>query len=152
VLSFSLFGLDVLRELSSVLADCGASCPNRDDYTMDLGIFLAKAFPNRLSGLIEAQEDFVIAGFFGAGLDIGGGPCSGIPLVTAVPGDQFRAALLTFREALKSYPNFGTFYPPGADHTWLQGDSFYTASVSGTTLLGWFSDIVNDKGTKHVGQ
>jgi hypothetical protein len=46
-----------------------AHCPNKDDFTMDLGVFLAKTFNDRPSGLIEAQEDFVISGFFGAGLD-----------------------------------------------------------------------------------
>jgi hypothetical protein len=136
----------------SILVDCGAGCPNKDDYTMDLGVFLAKAFNNRLSGMIEAQEDFVISGFFGAGLDIGGGPCSGIPLVTGVPAETFRAGLMTFREATKSYPNFGTYYPPGGTHTWLQGDAFYTTSVEGVSLLSWVSDIVNDKSTQNVGK
>jgi hypothetical protein len=135
----------------SALVDCGADCPKKDDYTMDLGVFLAKTFSNRPSGLIEAQEDFVISGFFGAGLDIGGGPCSGIPLVTAIPAEDFKAGLMTFREATKKYPSFGTYYPTGTNHTWLQGDSFYSTTVDGVSMVSWVSDIVNDKGTKHVG-
>ncbi len=136
----------------SILAECGAACPNKDDFTMDFGVFLAKSFNDRLSGLIEAQEDFVISGFFGAGLDIGGGPCSGIPLLTAVPADQFKAGLLAFREAAKSYKNFGTYYPPGGTHTFLQGPDFYTTSVEGVSLLSWVSDIINDRATSHVGK
>jgi len=137
----------------SMLKDCGASCTKPDDYTFDYGVHLAKVFNNRLSGMIEAQGDEVISMFFGQGLKGfgGAGPCTGIFLVDAVPAETFKSGLLQFREAVKPYSSFGSFYPAGTQHTWLMGPSFYTHATGGTKLVDWVSDIVNDKGTKHVG-
>jgi hypothetical protein len=69
-----------------------------------------------------------------------------------VPEEDFRAGLLAFRDAAKSYPNFGTYDPTGGTHTWLQGSEMYTATVEGVSLVSSIADIVNDKGTKHVGK
>jgi len=137
----------------SMLKDCGSDCANQDDFTFDYGVHLAKTFQGRYSGLIETAEDGIISGFFGAGTDpLGGGPCSGIALLTPVDGAKFHAGLLEFRKAVSAYKTFGTFIPPGSQHTWLMGDSFYTADVGGTRMVQWVSDIVNEKGTKHVGE
>ena len=51
----------------------------------------------------------------------------------------------------KSNPGFGTYFPTGGGHTLLMGDGFYSTTVGGVKLTDWVSDIVNDKGTKHVG-
>jgi hypothetical protein len=137
----------------SMLAVCGSDCKNRDDFTLDFGVHLAKTFRGRYSGLIETTEDGIISGFFGAGSDpLGGGPCSGIALITPVDGAKFHAGVLAFREAIRPYATFGTFIPPGSQHTWLKSDSFYTGAVDGTKLVDWVRDIVEEKGTRHVGK
>lgn len=137
------WGLD-----QSILKDCGAACPKPDDFSFDYGIHLTKTFSNRLSGLIESAEDSIISGFYG----IGNNDCTGILLLTPVSGADFQKALVTYRDTLKSSaPNFGTYFPPGSQHTWLQGDSFYTGNIGGEKLLDWVTNIINDKGTKHLG-
>jgi hypothetical protein len=133
---------------NSILKDCGAACPKKDDFTFDYGVYLAKTFGNRYSGLIESAQDGTISLFFGAGSNNCAEPFLVAP---AIPGPDFQTGILSFREAVKSYPTFGSYLPPGTQHTWLQGSSFYDAMVGGTKLIDWVSDIINDKGTKHVG-
>lgn len=132
----------------SVLKDCGAGCPKPDDFSFDFGVHLAKTFKGRLSGLIESAEDGIITGFYG----IGNGNCTGILLLTPVSGPDFSKALVLYRDTVKGLsPTFGTYFPPGTQHTWLMGASFYTGAIGSTKLVDWVADIVNDKGTKHVG-
>lgn len=138
---------------NSILKDCGAACPNKDDYTMDYGLYLAKTFGNRYSGLIESAQDGIISAFFGAGNPAQGSttPCAGFGLGEAIAGPKFQMGLLEFREKVKAYTNFGTFFPQGTQHTWLMGASFYTGEVGGVKMVDWVTDIINEKGTKHVG-
>lgn len=136
------WGLD-----KTFLADCGASCPNPKDYAQDYGLFLAKTFSDRSSGLIEAAQDGIISGFFG----IGANNCTGILLLTAVPGATFQKELLAFREKVKPYSSFSTYIPAGTQHTWLSSASFYTGAVGGTKLVDWFGKIINDQVPGHVG-
>lgn len=141
------WGLD-----QSMLKDC-ADCKKPDDFTFDYGVYLAKTFNNRLSGLIETQGDGIITLFFGKGSNVWGTPCSGslIPPLGGIPAADFKAGLLEFRDAVKQYTSFGSFFPAGSQHTWLMGDSVYTHNTGGTKMIDWVADIVNDKGTKHVG-
>jgi hypothetical protein len=133
---------------NSILKDCGAACPKKDDFTFDYGVYLAKTFNNRYSGLIESAQDGIISLFFGAGSNNCAEPFGIAP---SIPGPDFRTGLLSYREAVKGYPTFGSYLPDSDQHTWLQGASFYDASIGDTKLIDWVSDIVNDKGTKHVG-
>jgi hypothetical protein len=140
------WGLD-----GSILADCGASCPNKNDYTLDYTKFVLKLADARggtvKSGLIESNNDGVITGFFGYGQN----NCTG-SLATPVPAAQYDAGLLEFREFVKGVtPNFGTYYPAGATHTWLTDPKFYTLAEGGTKLVDWFAAIVNGTGVSHVG-
>jgi Pectinacetylesterase len=133
---------------NSILKDCGAACPKKDDYTFDYGVYLAKTFNNRLSGLIESSQDGIISLFFGAGSDNCAAPFG---LAPSIPGPDFQMGLLMFREAVKPYASFGSYLPPSDQHTWLMGASFYTAAIGDTKLIDWVTDIITDKGTKHVG-
>ena len=133
---------------NSILKDCGAGCPKKDDFTFDYGLWLAKTFGNRLSGLIESNHDGIISLFFGAGSNNCASPFG---LAPAIPPNDFEKGLLEFREAVKAYPTFGSYIPSSDQHTWLQGASFYSATYGGTKMVDWVSDIINDKGTKHVG-
>ncbi|MET0285489.1 MAG: pectin acetylesterase-family hydrolase [Polyangiales bacterium] len=136
-----LWGLD-----KSILADCGSDCGNKDDFLFDYALHLAKTYSDRAAGLIETAQDGVISGFFGAGLN----NCTGIVLVTPVPGADFQKGLLEFRDAMKAYPNFGTWYPEGTQHTWLSSESYYTGTIGSKKLTDWIADILAGK-TAHVG-
>jgi hypothetical protein len=132
---------------ASMLADCGAHCPDPDDFVFDFALYVARVYADRSSGLIETIHDEIIAGFFGAGLN----GCTGIPLITPLPADQFEQGLLELRESLRDEPNFGTYYLPGTTHTWIGSDRFYTASVGDASLRDWFADVVQDRGAGVVG-
>lgn len=129
------------------LRECGASCPNSNDFSQDYGLFLAKAFQDRPSGLISSDRDSIIAGFFGAGLD----NCTGTALLTPLPAADFQKDLLAYREKVRVYPNFGTYFPASFDHTWIGDNGFFSVKVQGVRLLDWFGKIVGGQAPGHVG-
>lgn len=136
-----LWGLD-----DSILADCGSDCANPDDFLFDFGRHLAATYADRSAGLIETAQDGVISGFFGAGLN----DCTGVVLLTPVPGADFSRGLVEFRAALKDYPNFGTWFAPGSQHTWLSSDSLYTGTIGDRKLVDWVAELVAGR-SSHVG-
>jgi hypothetical protein len=141
------WGLD-----GSILADCGAACPNKDDYTLDYTKFVLALGDKRptkvLNGLLDSNNDGVITAFYGYGQN----NCMG-SLATPVPAAQYDAGLLDFRATVKMLsPNFGTYYPAGTTHTWLAGASLYTEAEGGTKLIDWFTAIVNGTGVSDVGK
>jgi hypothetical protein len=140
-----LWGLD-----KSVLKDCGAGCPDPDDYQDAMGIYLTKKFNDRPSGLISSIQDGIISGFFGAGNN----NCTGIALVDTVPPAVFEKGLLDFRAAVKDSATFSTYYPKSTQHTWLTDlfdVKFNAAEVNGVKLTKWVSDILEGKPPAHVG-
>jgi hypothetical protein len=130
-----IWGLD-----GSVLSDCGADCPNHDDYEIDYSKHLASKYPNSFSGLLETTNDSVITLFYGYGEN----DCTGSS-ATPVPADKFKAGLLDYRETMKTVSpgHFGTYFIEGTQHTWLEDGSFYTAMAGSKSLVQWYSDIVN---------
>ena len=136
------WGLD-----NSVLADCGADCPNPNDFSQAFGILGAKVFNDRPTGLIESARDSVIAGFYGAGLNM----CTGTALLNSVPAALFQSDLLAFREKVRQYENFSTYIPDSTQHTWLGGPTFYTANTGGVALVDWVRKIIAGESPGHVG-
>jgi hypothetical protein len=137
------WGLD-----KSMLKACGDACPNADDFLQDYAVHMAKSYPDRKSGMIESIDDAIITSFFGEGLN----NCTGKFGTDAIPADQFKAGLLEFREAVKDYPNFGTWYPEGTQHTWLQYDnSVYSAKIGDKKLIDWVTGIINNTAVSNVG-
>jgi hypothetical protein len=138
----TLWGLD-----DSMLKDCGEDCPKKDDFVLDFSKHLAKTYGDRKSGIIEATEDLVIRGFFGVGQD----NCTNQFLIDdPLPGKFFTEGLLDFREQMKDYPNFFTYFPSGSDsqqHTWLGSPALYSYSVGGVPLLDWVTGIINESPT-----
>lgn len=140
-----LWGLD-----NSVLKDCGASCPDKNDFQDAMGLYLVKTFNDRRGGLISSIHDGIIAGFFGAGNN----GCKGTALVDSVPPAVFEKGLLDFRAAVKDSATFGTYYPNSTQHTWLTDlfeVKFSAAEVNGVKLTTWVSDIIDGKPPTHVG-
>jgi hypothetical protein len=140
------WGLD-----GSILADCGTACPNKNDYTLDYTKFVLKLADARggttKNGLLDSNDDGVITAFFGYGQN----NCTG-SLTTPVPAAMYDAGLLEFRDIVKGItPNFGTYYPAGPTHTWLESATFFTEAEGGVKLVDWFTAIVNGTGVSHVG-
>ena len=129
------------------LAECGAACPSKSDFMQDYAVFLAKTFSDRPSGLIESIRDSTVADYFG----IGNNHCTGVLYLTPVPGDTFQAALLGLRDVLAPYPSFGTYFPPGTQHMWLDDPSFYTGSAGGVKLVDWFGKIADNQVAGNAG-
>lgn len=140
-----LWGLD-----QSVLKDCGAACPDPNDFQDAVGIYLTKTFNDRPSGLISSIHDGIISGFFGAGNN----ECKGVALVDTVPPAVFEKGLLDFRAAVKDSASFSTFYPNSTQHTWLTDlfeVKFNAAEINGVKLSKWVSDIIDGKPPTHLG-
>jgi len=131
----------------SVLNDCGAACPDKDDFMQSYALAMTRTFQDRPSGLIESTRDSVITAFFGAGLN----ECTGTALLNSVPGDVFEADLLAFRDKNKEFANFGTYLPGGGKHTWLSDNMFYNARAGGVNLVDWFAKIVNGQAPGNAG-
>jgi Pectinacetylesterase len=135
----------------TVLADCGADCPDPTNYTIDATIHTAKMFPNIPFGLIEDTADSVITFFYG----FGSNNCmNAIP--SALSGATFTAGLLDSRAKLAMYPNIGGFIFQGTDHTTLEMSTFDTRSAGGgdaatVKLTDWVNTLVTQGKVSNVG-
>jgi hypothetical protein len=142
---------DRMRELWGLddgpLVDCGASCSDPHDYWRAYALFVAQSFADRPAGFIDAIEDGMMRSFCGIGFR----ECRGSLLFDSLPARDFRNELLSFREAVKSLPSYGTFYPAGEQHTWLKSDSFYTGKAGDELLVDWVGRIVTDQAPGHFG-
>jgi hypothetical protein len=131
----------------SLLTDCGADCPDHSDYDVDYAKHVAKTAGKQLGGLIETMDDGTITTFYGYGAN----DCTG-NFTTPVSADTFGAGLLDFRKTMQdTYPNFGTYYISGTQHTWLQQANFYTTSIGGTRLVDWIKHIIDGSSAEHIG-
>jgi pectinacetylesterase len=144
------WGLD-----NSILADCGADCPNKDDFSIDYLKHVAKLSGSRMAGLIESSQDGTIRQFYGIATDGGKNDCMGdLILGTPMDASAFTMGLLDFRMTIQSvYPNYGTFFPNSQQHTWISDATFYmeTDSSTGTKLVDWFKDILTGTKAAQIG-
>jgi hypothetical protein len=138
----TLWGLE-----QSLLAACGDSCPNHDDYWQDFSLFLAKRLADRPAGFLDAVEDSMMRAVLG----VGARGCRGTLLFDSVAAAPYRAELLAYRDKLAPFPRFSTFYPEGTQHTWLKDDSFYKGEAGQVRLVEWFAKILNGEVPGHAG-
>jgi hypothetical protein len=131
---------------STFLADCGAACPDPNDYAVDWPLFLAGKYTDSNAALISSVADSVITMFYGFGVN----DCNP-PLIPSMPAADFEAGLMDFRATMQSVPNFGTYYISGSTHTWIAADRFYDTTADGVRLVDWFRDIVEGNPPTHVG-
>lgn len=128
---------DGLRQLwnldATLLAECGNACPKQNDYFEDYVTFAAAKQPSRNLALVSSLGDDVIAWFLGFGQN----NCTS---TSALGGSQFQAGVEDFRDrVVKPFANFGTYYLPGTEHTYLTSSGFYSISVGGTKLSAWMA-------------
>lgn len=137
------------------LQECGADCPDPDDYGLSYLKHLAKTYPARRSGLIEAIADATISQKWGytasdCDIDITQAPA---PMDAAM----FEAALLDARAQITALvpdggtANFGTFYPQGTEHGWLELGTLYTGTAGDELLVDWIGAIVNGAAPTNAG-
>ena len=136
---------------NSILDDCGKACSANEDYSTQFLEYTADQAEGRASGLIESDQDSIIRGFYGIGTNNGADDCQGILLFTSMSALEFLAGLMDYRERVKKYPLFSTFYPSSTQHTWLGGDGFYTGTAGDVKLVDWFTGIIEGKPAVHAG-
>lgn len=127
------------------IADCGKRCQDKDDFMLEYAKWQAEKYSDRPSGLISSVEDGTITAFYG----IGTNDCTGT-FETPIPGPVFSDALLAFRKAVKPY-NYGTYYVPGWNHTFIEYDETFSVAVGGKSLTDWYGRIANGKSGGVVG-
>ncbi|MDB4976953.1 MAG: hypothetical protein JWN48_5294 [Myxococcaceae bacterium] len=138
---------DLFGYKDTFLKDCGAACPDHDNFVNDYAVTITRSFSDRSSGMIESLQDGIISKFIAAGNN----NCTGRALIDQVPLDIYAADLLSFREQVKPYPNFGTYLPTSTQHTWLGLDLLYTESAGGVNLIDWVTKIVNGEAPGNAG-
>jgi hypothetical protein len=132
------------------LKDCGADCPNKDDYSINWVEHLVKAHPNARSGLISSTKDQVITLFYGYGSN----NCAADPALPAPPltGDVYTAGLMDFRQRIQSKTDkFATYYVDEVQHTYLHTADFYAREVNGVKLSTWVGNIIDGTSIAEVG-
>jgi hypothetical protein len=145
-----VWGLD-----DTILAECGAMCPDPEDWATGLLAYVASADPEARIGFYSNTADTVIRLFLGAGW--GGGTydnCSGTP--SSIPQEVFEDDLLAIRDGYEDRAS--TFYVgttrilegAGLWHTVLRSPTFYTTDIEGDRVYEWVESVVNGEVT-HVG-
>jgi hypothetical protein len=138
----------------TLLALCGSDCSEGGDFTVEYAEHVAKQSTSALSGLIESNQDQVIRSFDGIATNNGANDCKGVLGLTPMDPKIFEAGLLDVRKRMQALNDrFGTFYPSSAQHTWIRGASFYTATAGPDKLrmVDWFHDILSGKSAAHAG-
>lgn len=141
----SLWGFD-----KTILADCGADCPDPTNYTIDASIHTAKLYPHIPFGVVEDTDDSVITLFYGFGAN----SCSGS--LSPLSGATFTAGLLDSRSKLAAYPNIGSFVFQGSAHTSIGGATLDSVTAGGgdaatVKLSDWVTTLVNSGTVTNVG-
>ncbi|MCA9619604.1 MAG: hypothetical protein KC731_11280 [Myxococcales bacterium] len=124
----NLWGLD-----KTLIADCGASCPDPSNFLIDYALYLGDTYPNEPAGLISSQGDNVIRTF----LAFGENNCN-----AGFYSTQKYAEGLDDLKSQVDENVFGTYYIQGTQHTWIGGGSFYNTTVNGVPLTQWFADVL----------
>jgi cysteine-rich repeat protein len=135
-----VWGLD-----GTFLAECGADCPNPNDFALGAITHLQRLYPDATVGLFSNTGDTVIRTFMGFGWGNGrANNCAGLPII--VPTRAYTDGLLALRARFGSRASFFFNGPTGSGfglgHTTLRGPSFYTTSVGGVTVAQWVGDVI----------
>ncbi len=145
-----VWGLD-----STVLAECGADCPDPDDFAVGVLDHVLGKFPNLRAGVFSNTADTVIRGFMGFGFCDGHhDDCDGTPII--VPADEYETGLLDMRalhqERASSYFVGQTRwqYNYGLNHTVLRSPSYWTTVIDDVSVEQWVGAVIDGE-ISHVG-
>ena len=144
------WGLD-----ATILAECGADCPDADDFATGFLAHLASANPDAHVGVFSNTADLVIRAFMGFGWSDGvHDDCEGT--ATLVPADVYEDGLLELRETYEDRASTYLVgqerfqYNSGRNHTVLRSSSLWTTTLDGTSVAEWVSAVI-DGDVVHVG-
>ena len=145
-----VWGLD-----ETLLAECGADCPDMNDFASgSLAHALAK-YPDIRFGLFSNTADTIIRAFMGFGWGNGTHDnCGGLP--TSVPADVYQQGLLDLRahyqDTASTYfiGQSQILYNFGQGHTVLRSPSFWTTVIDGVPLPTWVAGVIDGE-IAHVG-
>jgi hypothetical protein len=126
----TLWGYD-----KTILARCGADCPDKTNFAMDAAKHLLKTYPGVSFGLLESTDDATIT----ASLGYGTNGCTGTQALSAA---TFTAALTDMEQELMPYPNSGAFLFAGTDHTTLETAALDTRTAGGVKLTDWLATLL----------
>jgi hypothetical protein len=157
IMSSAVFGTcaqEKLREFWGLsetwLKLCGPTCPNQNDFLQDFGVHLGEKFTDRPLGFMVGARDVSLRAYGGMTKN----DCTGtLDLFNpGVSGDEFTADLMRFREKIRRFPNFNTFYGDSDLHTFTAQAGFYTLTTKdGKKLVDWFSALVKGDNPGHAG-
>jgi len=145
-----VWGLD-----QTILAACGADCPDPNDFASGYLAHVMKTYPDTRFGVFSNTADVVIRGFMGFGWGDGNyDQCDGT--ATIVPADDYEGGLLAMRAQYVDRSGtyyVGQFHPAynfGKNHTVLRSSSFWTTVIDGTPVSSWVGGVI-DGDIQHVG-
>ncbi|MBK8258472.1 MAG: hypothetical protein IPK82_38160 [Polyangiaceae bacterium] len=154
-LVYSKFFRDVWGLDDTVLAVCGADCPDPNNFANGMLDHIYKTYPNMRVGLFSNTADLVIRTFMGWGYcDNTWNKCTGVS--TIIPANLFEQGLLTIRAEYQNQSSSyfigqtQALYNFGQNHTALRSPSFWTTIIDGVPLSDWVGNVINGD-IQHVG-
>lgn len=123
----------------TLLAECGADCPDQDAFISDVFDHIHKVFPDLRAGVFSSTGDQTIRAFAGYGWSNGYNMCGDIP--TAVTAQVYQDGLTELRTRTTS-PGFGTYYITASSHTILRSPNVYDPLVDGTSVMQWIGGML----------
>lgn len=145
-----VWGLD-----QTVLAACGADCPDPNDFASGFLDHVLSTYPETRFGLFSNTADLVIRTFMGFGWGNGQHDnCGGT--ATNVPAQVYEDGLLALRAAHENraatyyvgQDHFG--YNFGLNHTVLRSPSFWTTNIDSIQVSDWVGHVIKGQ-VQHVG-
>jgi hypothetical protein len=137
------WGLD-----STVVAACGADCPDTSNFAIEWMQHLAKKYPTAPLGLVDSTDDNTITVFYGFG-------AQNCTTLTVMTGPTFTAGLEDIRSTMATDTNFGAFIFDGTAHTSIVQDYQRVAPANGDggadagtlVLEDWVTALVSGTAT-----
>ncbi|MFO0553876.1 MAG: pectin acetylesterase-family hydrolase [Polyangiaceae bacterium] len=137
-----VWGLD-----NTVLAECGADCPDWNDFAAGFIEHVSNRYPNARVGVFSNTADMVIRSFMGFGWEDGQyNHCTGTP--SPVPASVYEDGLLALRDTYETRASSYLLF--GIGHTVLRSPTFYATVVDGVSVEDWVGAVINGE-IQHVG-
>jgi hypothetical protein len=142
------------RELWGLDGTLPVGCPDCSGADgggiVNYATYLADRYPDARLGLVSSEEDDVIRLFYGFGENDCGNLDGVLP--SSMSGPRFREGLANLRDSyLSKSPVWGTYFVPGAAHTFLGGGGYTATKVEDVPLTEWISTMIDGGDPGHLG-